>query len=81
MKVARETRDLFYGCVCVAIAASLGFMIGVITFKYSQPNDAASLDAALQSQAVCHAVAERMGIYVTIPPWQAMVLTPILDPR
>jgi hypothetical protein len=43
--------------------------------------NSSAIEQCAQSEQVCHAVAERMGIVVTIPPWQAMVLTPILDPR
>lgn len=43
--------------------------------------ESASLEQCAQSEQVCNAVAEKLGISVTIPPWQAMVLTPILDPR
>jgi hypothetical protein len=43
--------------------------------------ESASLDQCAQAEAACMAVGQRLGITVTIPPWQAMVLTPILDPR
>ena len=43
--------------------------------------ESASLEQCAQAEAACLAVGQRLGITVTIPPWQAMVLTPILDPR
>lgn len=70
----------------LAFALGAGFMIALAPFalekcRPQQGLASASLDQCAQSEQVCQAVAERMGIYVTIPPWQAMVLTPILDPR
>lgn len=43
--------------------------------------ESASLEQCAQSEQVCNAVAQRLGVTITLPPWQAMVLTPILDPR
>jgi hypothetical protein len=42
---------------------------------------AAQLDQCAQAEAACLAVGQKLGITVTIPPWQAMVLAPVLDPR
>lgn len=43
--------------------------------------ESATLDQCAQAEAACLAVGEKLGITVTIPPWQAMVLAPVLDPR
>ena len=66
--------------VMIAAAAFAG---GTVALKAHGPvgYDSAAIEAAAQSEAACNAVAERLGVYVTLPPWQAMVLTPVLDPR
>lgn len=79
------------------VASSLGMLIGAFgiltavaarscgeerTPRRTPPSwDSASMEQCAQAEAACMAVGERLGIHVTIPPWQAMVLTPVLDPR
>lgn len=81
MNIAKNAMAVAWAFICFGV---LGVSVGDMIMKYvvgQPPFDPATMDRCAQAEAASQAVAERMGIYVTIPPWQAMVLTPILDPR
>lgn len=75
---------LFDVGMSVYLITSVTIILGLVAWPYCHQTDAENEKVWAQchaSQAACDAVQERLGLALTISPWQPMTLTPILDPR